>query len=268
MRPVLRLVPVLPAALLAAACSTAPVDLEAWRAAEAVPRPAAERGALGADLEQVETLRESRRLEEARALALSLAAEHPADAAVATAASRAESDALVFWAAREKATRDGAAASALDYAERAAELGASSAAARAQLAWARGSSTHLQPMSARSGHAARTIEAARLALAADPEQPTALATLAVVHLRLQTLPWIAKLMASDLPESSLEEAVAYARRAVAARPSREHRLILARCLRAAGEEEEAAALLEAALAAPPAFPRDAALEATLRAELE
>ena len=250
------------------ACSAAPVDLDAWRAAEAQPRPLDQRRTLADDQARVEALRGARQLEEARALALALAAEHPEDGALAFTASRAESDGLVLYAARDKEVRDAAAASALDYAERADALGERSVASLAQRAWALGASTHLQPMGDRAGHARRTIEVAELALAADPEEPTAHATLAVVHLRLQTLPWIAKLMARDLPESSLEEALAHARRAVAARPSRENRLILARCQRAVGQDALADSVLDEALAAPPTWPRDLALEDTLRAERE
>ena len=94
---------------------------------------------------------------------------------------------------------------------------------------------------------------------AKAPQPSAL-----VHLRLQTLPWIAKLMASDLPESSLEGAERCALRAVALRPSRENRLILAKVLLAAGRDNDARTVIDAALGAAAKWPRDAALEASLR----
>jgi len=261
-----RLLLLLFAAVLLPACGSAPVDLDGWRASEAVPRPEAARRALAEDLARIDALRGARQLEEARTLALSLAAEHPEDGRIASLASRAESDGLVLFAGREKEVRDAAAASALDYAEHAAARGEDAAPAHAQHAWALGAATHLQPMGDRAAHAQRTIETAQAALALDAAEPTALATLAIVHLRLQTLPWIAKLMASGLPDSSLEEAAAYARRAVAVRASRENRLILARCLRAAGDEEAARKVLDEALHAAVTFPRDAALEGTLRAE--
>jgi hypothetical protein len=221
-----------------------------------------------AELQHIEALRTEQQLEQARSLALSLAAEAPSEAAVLSAASRAESDGLVLFAEREKAVRNAAAASALDYAERAEALGAQAAEARAQLAWALGAATHLQPMGKRAAHAKRTIKTAEAVLAEAPEQPVALATLAVVNLRLETLPWIAQLMASGLPDSSLEQAVAYARRAAAALPSRENQLILARCLKAAGQRDEAVAVLKQSLAAPARFPRDGALLDDVQAELK
>ena len=87
----------------------------------------------------------------------------------------------------------------------------------------------------------------------------------ILNLRLETLPWIARLMASGLPESSLQQAEACARRAVAARPSREHRLILAKVLAEAGSPQEAREVLQAALAQGERFPRDRVLEPQLRA---
>lgn len=255
-------------ALLASACSAPRIDLAGWRAQEALQRPAADRGALPAELARVDSLRAERRLEEARRLALSLAAEHPQNPAALSAASRAESDGLVLFANEPKSVRNAAASSAREYAERAAERGAAAPADRAQLAWALGAATHLEAMGDRAAHARRTLEVAQSALAAEPEQPVALATIAIVHLRLETLPWIANLMATGLPDSSLEQALDHARRAVAAEPSREHQLILARCLAAADQRPAAIATLEQALAQAPAYPRDTALETTLRAELE
>jgi hypothetical protein len=254
--------------MLVSACSSTHVDLDAWRASEMVARPSAERGTLAADLAHVDALRAERRLADARSLALALAAEQPADASVLSAASRAESDALVMFAEREKDVRNAAAASAADFAERAEQLGATSAADRAQLAWALGASTHLRPMGERAAHAHRTLAVAQSVFADEPEQPTALATIAIVNLRLETLPWIAQVMASGLPESSLDDAVAYARRAVAAEPSRENRLVLAKCLRAAKDDHAARVVLEEALAAPAKFARDDELADDMRAEFE
>jgi hypothetical protein len=249
-------------------CAAPSVDLPAWRARESVARPREQRGDLGSDLQAVERLRSADELAEARRLALALAAEHPGDVRVRLAASRAESDGAVLFPESDKDARNHALASALEHAERASALGDGSTAALAQLAWSLGGTTHLQSMGERSAHAHRTLEVAERALAQDPEDPTALATLAVLNLRLETLPWIANLMASGLPESSLAAAEDFARRAVAARPSRENRLILAKVLVAEERAEEARQVLEAALAEAPRHPRDHALEAPVRALLE
>jgi len=250
--------------LILGACAGPSVDLAAWRARESVSRPAEQRREPELDAAEIERLRAADDLGAARALALSLAAERPDEPAVLALASRAESDAVFTFAEDDKDSRNHAAASSLDYAERAAKLGAASSGDRAQLAWALGTTTHLQPMFGRSEHAARTIEAAQAALELDEDEPTALATLAVVNLRLETLPWIASVMAMSRPSSSLQDAEALARRAVAARPSRENRLILAKVLTAAERESEACAVLEEALAETRHFPRDRALEAPIR----
>lgn len=247
------------------ACGAPSVDLDTWRQSESVARPAAERAALQADIAEVESLRAADKLTEARELALRLIAEHPDDAHLAFLASRAESDGLVLFAERDKPVRNAAAASALDYAQRADDGGEDSPAARAQFAWALGSSTHLQGMTDRSDHAARTVEVANSVLEVEPEEPTALATMAVVNWRLETLPWIAKVMAVGRPDSSLEEAISLAQRAVAATPSRENRLILAKCLLADDQDEAARTVLDEALAAPVQFPRDTALEKSIQA---
>jgi uncharacterized protein HemY len=244
------------AALFAAAgCSSSP-DIQAWQAAGAKPRPAAERHSLDVDLARVEVLRQDLDLEAARSLALALAAEHPGDPGVLHAASRAESDQLAMLGSAARAERDLAALSALDYAERAAAAGAASADSLAQLAWALGTTTHLKSMFSRSGHAQRTIETIERALALDAGQPRALATLSILRLRLATLPWIARAMAWGAPAGSIEEAVAAGEKCVAREPSLENRLVLARALAAAEKKEEAAAVLRQGLSAPDAFPRD------------
>lgn len=250
--------------LVLTACSSPQIDLDTWRTAESVARPAPERGTLADDMAAVETWRDADRLTEARALALSLAAENPDEARFAFLASRAESDGVALFAQREKKVRNAVAASALDYAQHAEDLGESTVEARAQFAWALGSATHLQGMMSRTAHARRTLEVATAVIERDPDEPTALATLAVLNLRLETLPWIAKVMARGRPDSSLDEAVALARHAVEARPSRENRIILAKCLTAAGDEDAAMDVLDEALAAPADFPRDAAVEHGLR----
>jgi hypothetical protein len=252
----------------ASGCSTPRIDLTEWRAQEVRVRPAEARGDVATELARVDTLREARDLAGARTLALQLAAERPEDGAAQLLASRAESDGMLLAAAADKHTRNHCAASALDHAERAAALGVATPAARAQLAWALGTTTHLQGMTARSAHARRTMEVAEGVLADEPRNPTAAATLAIVHLRLETLPWIAQLMARSRPDSSLEEAERLARIAVDAAPSREHRLVLAKVLRAADRGAEARGALEAALAAPPRYPRDDAVEAEVRALLD
>lgn len=249
-------------------CSAPSVDLASWRARESVQRPESQRAAIAADVERIERLRAADELAEARRLALQLAAEHPEDGRVIVLASRAESDGVFTFPESDKDSRNHAAASSLEYAERALRLGQTGPAAEAQLAWALGTTTHLQSMGDRSGHARRTQEVADRVLAADPLDPTALATLAVLNLRLETLPWIANLMASGLPDSSLEDAERYARRAVAARPSRECKQILAKVLIAMDREDEARSVLEEALAAGAAFPRDRVLESAIRRQLE
>lgn len=267
--------PVLPfVLLLLGACagpSVSPEAVVAWRGEGLLARPAEQRGARAADVAEVERLRGADELEAARQLALALVAENPNEPEFHYLASRAESDGLFLLGSGDKRSRNLAAESARQYALRAWQLGARSAAAEAQLAWTYGTTTHLQPMFERSGHAHLTIDIAERALRIDPAEPTALATLAVVNLRLQTLPWIANVMASDVPDSSLDAAEDYARKAVWALPSRENRLILAKVLVAADRKEEARRELEAALADSARFPRDSALTPELRsllAELE
>lgn len=251
-------------------CSTPRIDLPSWRQRNEHARVASERGELARELATIEERRAVDDLEAARQMALTLVAEHPDDAHVLAIASRAESDGLLLCAEDDKEARNHAAASALDYIERAVAHGEMSIAAQAQLAWALGTTTHLQPMSARSAHAHRTIETALAVLARADDDPVAHATLAVVNLRLSTLPWIARLMASDLPSASLDAARAHAERAVHSLPSHENALILARVLVARDERDEAVAQVERALAQAPRFPRDHAVERALlalRAEL-
>lgn len=253
-------------AVCAAGCAGPRIELREWRAEQldSAATPAQDLEALGDGLQRVAQLRAERQLEQARLLALALAARHPADPDALTAASRAESDGVFLFAEDDERARNHAAASALDYALSAQQQGAVDASARAQLAWALGTSTHLQPMFSRASHARRTLEAAEAALAQDPEEAVASATLALVNLRLETLPWIAKVMAWNAPDASLDAAEQYARRAVATTPSRENRQILAKVLIARDQRSEARAELDAALAAPAAHPRDTVLEPALR----
>jgi tetratricopeptide (TPR) repeat protein len=265
------LVPALAAffVLVAAApgCSGS-ADIKEWQAAAAKPRPPAERGGLEDEIARVESLRKGLDLGASRGLALTLAVEHPGEPRVLHLASRAESDELCLLDGQAGAERDLAALSALDYAERAAEAGAATADSLAQLAWARGTTTHLKSMFSRAGHAQRTLEAVESALAIDPEHPRALATLSVLRLRLATLPWIARAMAWGAPEGSIEEAVSAAERSVAREPSIEYRLQLARALSAAEKKDNAASILRQALAAPDAFPRDRELRPKARELLD
>lgn len=258
-------------ALLVSACASpqvAPDDILAWRTRECVARPEAQRGESGAELEQVRTLRAADELAAARQLALALATERPHDAAALLAASRAESDQVFLLPEDDKESRNVAAASAHEFAGAAWQRGGRGPEFDAQLAWTLGTTTHLQPMGERAAHARQTLEVAERALAQDADNATALATVALVNLRLETLPWIATLMASGLPESSLAKAEDSARKAVKSVPSRENRLILAKVLVAAEREADARAELEAALAAPAQRPRDHALEPQLRALLK
>jgi hypothetical protein len=249
-----------------ASCAGPRIDLATWRGTHAGARgsDAASPLPLATQLERVEELRNKLRLDEARAVALQLAADYPNDPRALTAASRAESDGVFLFDEDDKHSRNHAAASALDFAERAEKAGASTAADRAQFAWALGVSTHLQPMFDRAEHAQRTLDVVNSALKLSPNEATALAALAMLHWRLETLPWIASLMAFDAPESSLAEAERAAYGACLALPSRENRLILAKVLIAKKNRAGARVALDLALEAPAAYPRDAVLEPSVR----
>lgn len=188
------------------------------------------------------------------------AARFPTPAAALSASEllqRSEADSEFLAApSGSAAERAQAALSAEDFAERAIAAGADGAAAYAQLAHARGAATHLKPMFGRAEQARRTREAIDRALALDPAQPKALATLATLELRLATLPWIARTLAVGAPEGDLGRAADAARRAIAAEPSIGHRLLLARALAAGGDRSGARAELDAALAAPDRYPHD------------
>lgn len=212
----------------------------------------------------IDSARGAGNLEEARRLALELAAAAPDDPEALWRASRAESDQVYVQHAADTKTRDAAAGSALEYARRAEAAGSDSVEARAQYAWAMGNATHLQPMFSRSSHARATRKIIDSALLADPRQPTAQATAALLQFRLSTLPFMIKLMAFSAPSSSLEQAELHARAAVEAEPSRLHAMILAKILAARGKPDAAAETLAAALERPAAFPRDAEVEGEMR----
>ena len=245
----------LTAAFLTAGCA-GPPDVRAWRASSVVPRPESQRGSPQDEIVRVQLLRSQLDLRDSRQLALTLATENPGDETSLYLASRAESDAVFLFSGAESDKRAVAALSALDYAQRAVAVGAKGADARAQLAWALGTTTHLQPMFDRTEHAHKTLRAINRALAVGPDNTTALATLSILRLRVATLPWIVKLMAGDLPEASVEGAVASGRRCVERLPSVEHRLLLARALVACDRVGEARTVLQEATVSPPAYPRD------------
>lgn len=252
---------------LGVGCSSAP-NLKAWRAGVADSRPPSERGSLEEDQARITDLRQTGDLSAARRLALALAAEQPYDATTLFLASRAESDGVFLYPSEDRESRDLAAASALELAERADEAGATGADALAQLAWATGTTTHLQPMFSRAGHARKTLERVDAALAANPDQLTALATKATLRLRLATLPWIARVMAFGAPEGSVDEAIQLAERCVELEPSLEHQVLRARALHAAGQTIDARLALIQALEQPHRYPRDIALRPLAAALLE
>lgn len=248
------------AAALLPACSSARPDADDlavfrashWRAE--APRSEA-------SPERIDSLRDRQELIAARDLALDLAEARPGDPAALWRASRAESDFVVVTAGDDGRAedRENAAWSALDLAERAIAAepsGPEEAAARAQLAWAQGAVTHLLPMFDRADHARVVERSAHEALASDPEEPVAWATLATLRLRLATLPFIADLFAVGAPEASLDDAIAAARRSLERAPSLETAILLAKALDAAEREDEAATLLREVLDDGRTFPRD------------
>jgi tetratricopeptide (TPR) repeat protein len=254
-------------ALLSIGCAGTP-DLAEFRGRIADRGPE-QRGDLTTELQRIEDQRLRGELLAARQLALQLASEQPTNAAVLHAASRSESDAIVVWGGdpEREQDRELAAWSALDYA-RSAVADSSRAAHWGQYSWAMGTSTHLQPMFERGEHAARTLDAIERALQLDAQQPRALATRALLELRLATLPWIAKVMATDAPRATLEQARSSAGQLVELQPSREHRWILAQALLASDRLAQAIEVLEVALNRAPSFPRDQALNARLQQALQ
>lgn len=237
-------------------CSTT-WDISPWRARHAVARPAPRRGAIEEDAARVESLRSSLDLASSRSLALSLATENPENSQALYLASRAESDEVFLLPEDDKESRALAALSSLDYSTRAVAAAEVSPEALAQHAWAMGTTTHLQPMFDRSEHAQKTLDAIETALARDPDNVVALATKSTLRLRLATLPWIARVMASGAPEGSIEEAISLARTCVGRLPSIENNLLLAKALLALDEDEgEVIPVLRAALAREDTYPRD------------
>ena len=192
--------------------------------------------------------------------------------------SRAEADQVLLLkrAGAPRDQRDQAAANSLAFARRARELAtAPSPALLGQLAAALGTTIHLRAMFDRATAAEETLEAIEAALAGDPGQLTALATLSTLRLRLATLPWIAKIFASGAPEGSVTDAILHAARCLKRQPSIAHALLLTRALTAepqasaaAAQLERARATLRAALAEPNRAPRDAVLRPDAEAALK
>jgi tetratricopeptide (TPR) repeat protein len=263
---------------LCSGCGSAP-EARVWQSSQAKPRPVAEREDFDADLTRIRMLRDGLDLSASRALALHVVAERPDDGRALLAASIAESDGVFLYSREEQESRDLAALSSLDYARRAvtrleeegvsvsAGVGAPGVEARAQLAYALGTTTHLQPMFDRSRHAGETLSAIEDVLVLEPENVVALATLSTLRLRLATLPWIARAMAWGAPHGDLDEAIDTAQRAAQRVPSLEYRLLLARVHEAREEPEEALSVLRMALAAEPKHPRDKVLRGDAEALL-
>jgi len=245
-------------ALLLTGCSSSP-DITAWRHNTRAARQSEQRGTAAAEIERVDRLRAERQLADSRELIITLATEQPSAPEVLWRAARAESDAVLFFPKLISSRRDYAALSALDYAERAVEAAPDHTRALGELAWALGASTHLQPMLDRSKHAQRTLNAVETTLELDPEQRTAQATLAILRLRLATLPWIARTMAWGAPKGDLNEAKEIATALMERDPTLESRLLLAKIEHARENLAEAQALLQRALEADPVGPRDDAL---------
>jgi len=249
-------------------------EVAAWRAAElegawadVEVEPVERRGPLSLsvtvgdeELAKLEALdaRRASDLGAARNLCLTLLAADPESPGLLWRAARADADRVVLAraAGEPSEVRDLASLSALDYARQAAERAPNDADAQAQLAYALGSTTHLLPMGERSARAHEVLDVVKRALTLDPVHPVALETKATLHLRLETLPWIATLFASDLPESDLVVAEGAARKAFAAIPSLEHRLLLAKVLVERNKDEEALRVLNLALPTD-RWPRDA-----------
>jgi tetratricopeptide (TPR) repeat protein len=257
----------LTAVAVLSSCS-AKYNVEQWQETALSSRTVSREGSVAADLERVDRLREQGDLTASRDLVLTLLTEQPEVAQVLWRASRAESDAVFLHHAHEEDQRALAALSSLDYARQAAALDPRDPNVMAQLAWALGTTTHLQPMFKRSSHAGETAAAIESALALDPENSTAHATNALLNFRLQTLPGIAKLMARSAPDSSMEVARSEAAVAYEELPSIENAIIRAKILRSLGNNDEALNFLQQALSREDAYPRDRELRQSAEALVE
>lgn len=255
----------LPASLfLVAGCARGPTDLEPLRgslAASAFHVPDAARSA-----GEIDGLRDAGHLDEARLAALAWADSDPGSAAAQWRAARALADFAL--GASAQATRQQAALLGLEHARLGAALAPDDADAQGQLAFLLGLTTHLQPMSDRAAHARGTIAAAERALTLRPGDALAHETLGILHLRLATLPWIARLMARSAPRGTLTESEEHLRAAVTAAPSLETRFLLAKTLSAAGRSAEATMLLTEALAERDSGARDVIFRPQAQALLE
>lgn len=215
------------------------------------------------DLAGIDEMRTERRLADSRAKALETLAQHPDDPEVLWRASRAESDEVYMLSGDDKKGRNEAARHALELSKQALKSGAVTAEARAQHAWAMGNATHLQPMMSRSSHARATKKVIDSVLEEDMNQPTALATAALLQYRLNTLPTMIKIMAFTAPSSDLDRAERYALAAQELEPSRLNALILAKINLAQKKGAVAAEVLRTSIEAPDQFPRDEELKAEL-----
>lgn len=254
------IVPILVGTLLTfSACGGKNYNVAAWQEAS-LASTNAQASAL-TDEEQlaaaIDAKRASLDLASARTIALDAAARYPENAELLWRAARSESDSVFLHGGEQKEERSLSALSSLEYSRRAVAASPESAAALAELGWSMGTTTHLQPMMKRSGHARETRAIIDQALAAEPDNPRATATDALLQLRLCTLPWIANVMPSKKPPASLEGAEASARKAISLEASRENRLILAKILATQKRVGEARQVAQEAVDAPPTFPRDA-----------
>lgn len=255
MNPLLKKITMTVTAAFALACASGPIGVQVFRSQIAVERSARLSGETAMpSVAVVDRLRDERRLEEARAEAMHLLAGHPHETAVLWRAARSLADTAL--SNPDESVRGEAALEGLTLAREAAAIAPDDADCQAQLAFLLGITTHLQPMKERSQHAYATIAAAERALELNPDSALAHQTLGVVHLRLSTLPWIARTMAKDIPASSLEIAEQQMRLAVEIEPSQASHLYLAKVLLAEGRQQEAIAVLREATTLPNAFPRD------------
>jgi tetratricopeptide (TPR) repeat protein len=245
-------------AVVLGACTGRKYDVAAWQtytAPHSVPEME-KANSVEAAIQQIDAARASLDLDTARDRVLAAVMRWSDSGELQWRAARAESDAVFLFHPHESDQRALAALSAVEYARRATELAPQSSAAWGEYAWALGTTTHLQPMMERSAQARAIRDAIDRALSLDPSNDRAIATDAILQLRLETLPGIAKLMARGRPDSSLEQAESSARAAVDLLPSIEYRVLLAKVLAAEEKTEEAVQVLNQALAAPDRHPRD------------
>lgn len=238
-------------------------DLNTWQKVTFEPQDVSTETDLNTKLQQVDQLRDSLSLKESRDLALSLILKYPNNSGVLWRAARAESDEVFLSHAHEEDQRSMAALSALEYAKQAVEIEPDNADIQAWYAYSLGVTTHLQPMFSRASHAKKTEQAALKALDLEPDHPVACYTMALLNYRLQTLPWIAKVMSVGKPSSDLNTALEYATKAYSLIPSIENGLLLSRIQLELDQTEEANQLLQELEQSENLFPRDEQLRDSL-----